>query len=168
MNYEDEILLEQYVTFGMMEKSEGMDCLRYLLNMREFDSPMFKTDEYLHNELVMVSFKKEEDERVHFSGAYSLINEGEAENRCIIGDMYFKKGKTIVEMLVQRLCVEDGQKEFSVCEMYTPNKDKVSVKRFSSYKVDDTIKNYLDSKYVVNDKKVNEFIEQRLKLSKSK
>lgn len=169
MTEQEKLLFEQYITFDMIDHELGMKYLNYYLNTRDFNKPIGKTDEYIKSELVMMYFKKQSDGSIHISGAYTLLNEGEPENRSFSGYLYDEKGKIVFEIDVFRHndTLETEEKEYNICEMFSPNRDKTTHKLFSSYRTNEGLENFLEPKHQMSEEQLKELIKKKTTNSKS-
>lgn len=167
MTENEKILFERYNSFRMIDFDKGIDYINLLLNMYDFSNPMFKGEEYLKNNLVFVNMHPDNG-GIYFSCAVSLDVDGASENRSVTGWIYEEKNRTIIEASVFRhgLNDEDTTREYSVLEMFTPNKDGQTFKRFTSYKSINGIENHLNKKYKLNSGYLEEYICEKTKVSK--
>lgn len=159
MTNEEKVLLEQYVSFRRMEFNKGMEYVNFLLNSYDFMNPLFGTEGFVKNNLVIIDMCPDGD-GVYFSGAVSVDKNDIHENRSITGHIYEEKNNLIIDMEVYRLGLDEDDKtrEYSFTEMFTRNKDGETFKRYSSYRSVNGMNSHLDKKYVMNPKYMEEFI----------
>lgn len=164
MTHEQMILLEQFLRFDNISFEDGIEYLKFILNMRDFRNPLYKSGEHEKTELVIMDFKQETGS-VYFSGAFTLINRvGAPENRSITGNIYREKGRTIIEMDVYRhVDSEEADKEYNVVEMFTPSSR--GFKTFTSYRSNNETKNYIDT-CSIDTSYLEEFVKEKTRIPK--
>ena len=164
MTEEQKVLLEQYASFRMMEFDKGMEYVSFLLNSYDYANPLFGTDGFVKNNLVMIDMYPD-GEGIYFSGAVSVDKNDSHENRSITGHIYEEKNNLIIDMEVYRLGLneEDKTREYLFTEMFIRNKDGETFKRYSSYRSVNGIESYLEKKYAMDSKYLEEFISSKTK-----
>ena len=156
LDYDDEILLEQYITAQFMSNSERDVCISYLMNIKDIKDSILKvcdSDPSEYNINYMRLVKTLDD--ILFDG----VVENDVETRWIDGTIVFEHNKVIVNSDFFRISilVDKDESEYSCVDSFSNVND--SVIRESKY-----INTGIEFKDIVciSDKELNDFYMKRI------
>ena len=145
----EEILMENKFPYIDMTKEQRDLCLKILGLCKDIVDSVYKVGGTGKCDIVSVYFKKELD-HYHANGCVAIEGNGSRENRWIDADIYIDPEKVIVDMLVERIRVEEN-KTYRTLDVFRKYDDEL--KRESIYA--HSSQSFID---VVTDEKVKGLI----------
>lgn len=121
------ILDEQIFPYEGMSLEERNYYLNIIRNCKDICDSENKVNLISKCEIVGLYFKKKDNNKINVNGSLKIGN----ENRCIDADIYVEKDSIIVDMLINRLCTKDTNKEYRVLDEFKIEND--ILKRRSQY-----------------------------------
>lgn len=122
----NEILKEQYFPHLFLSVEERDYILNLIINCKDiFDS---ETGLSRKGTLVQLSMKKEND-LIKYNGLLAY----ETENRCISGYALERKNKIYLNNHIERLCVNDINKEYDTCDIFIKSEEGYNIESTYSF-----------------------------------
>lgn len=131
LDYEEEILLEQFITYNNMSKTSRDMCMHLITHLKEVCDSEFVYGKNGDKKYDVLSMNFNSDNYIiTFNGIIS----NDTENRCIDGIISRKANNYYVRTNIYRLneYLEDEDKDYSTFETFTVSND--SVMRKTMYK----------------------------------
>ena len=144
MNYEDEILLEQYFTSKKLNRDQRNFCINILLHTKDVSSSevLLNSKSSCKYDLLFLNLSKEEG-YVKFDGAV----DNNDENRMIYGQIVTRGNKVFVQTNIYRCSdiVLDENKEYVVIDEFVFKDDRVIRKsRYDNSYCEDEVELYTE------------------------
>lgn len=131
LDYENEILLEQFITYNHMSADTRDLCMQLILNSKDLQDSVVPLNENSQRKYKVLSMSLDSlGHIIKFNGI--VVND--SENRYIDGTIIRKGNEYSLYTNVYRLnpCIDEEEKDYSVYEKFTINED--SILRETMYK----------------------------------